>query len=215
MKKTTLIALTSLASAWIATTSFSATFRDPLNETAHFQLDKSSDRTSRLVSKGTIDNTVSRIILDANGNSYGVTMDYDVSMKVTGSFKDSFEMVFPENFFTPNFIENLRRSGLYTSKDYKIKYEGQSNASTQDGKEYPNSDVLLIYDISVDAFAGLSDLLTAAAGFDPSNKDLPMTDMKIKAHVFQGIPALSAVKLDLTGKIKGVPSKLGFDYVSP
>ncbi len=205
-----------LATAFISFSSIASERRNPMGEVANFQHDNSGERTSRLVSKGTTVTTVASEVTTDAGLSYGVKIDYDVTMKITGSFKDSFEMVFPEEFFTPAFIEKLRQTGSYESADYKIKYEGQADARTTNGTNYPASDILLIYDIKVEDSPGLYNLLSLGAGFDPTdaaNKEMPMTDLKIRAHVFQGIPALSAVKLDLAGKIRGVPSKLGFDYV--
>jgi hypothetical protein len=199
----------------LATVAMGNDRRDPVGEVAKYKLDKSGGRTSMAVSKGAISTTVARTIDDQNGKSYGVKIDYDVTLKITGSFKDSFEMVFPENFFTPDFIDNLRNSGSYVSDQYKITYDGQADASNSDGRVFPKADLLTIYDIKVDGEKGLYRLLCIAAGFDPDEvsveKALPMANMKIKAHVYQGIPALSSVKLDLSGKIKGIPTKLGFD----
>jgi hypothetical protein len=213
--------LTAAAILTSATLSLGAERRDPMGELANFYLDKDSARTSSMVTAGTIVSSVDDKTVNPNTGEikYVVNFNYDITLKVLGNFADYFAMSLPDSFFTPAFMEKLRTEGAYNSPDFKIRHEGRKDVQTLDGTRYAQTDVVMVSDIKFDSFRnpeGLVRLLAASAGLDPLNfsveKGLPMTDLKIRMYIYPNIPALGAVKMDLTGKIQGIPTKSGFDY---
>ncbi len=188
--------------------------RDPIGELANYELDKSSARTTSLIQSGSAVSTVKEFLPDhPNGPSYNVSLDYDFKVKFYGQRKGTASWPFSQDFFDEQFIINLRTTGIYETPDYKIRHQGYADARTLDGSAYPNSDVVLIYDIKVPEKALILDLLYASVGIDPSASNKPpLEDLTIKAHLFAGVPVLSAVKLDLAGKVQGINAKAGLDY---
>ncbi len=188
--------------------------RNPLGETANYQLDKATTRTSGVIQSGTGAAKVTEFLPDhESGPSYNVSLDYDFMVQFYGRQKGTTKWAFRDEFFTPEFMENLRRTGTYETPDYKIRHEGYGDARNMDGGVYPHCDKVLIYDIKMSESNPFSELIYAAAGLDPYRGDNPqIEDLKLAAHVFTGLPVLGAVKLDLSGTAQGMKIKAGFDY---
>jgi hypothetical protein len=188
--------------------------RNPLGETANYQLDKATTRTSGLIQSGSGVAKVTDFLPDhEQGPSYNVSLDYDFVVQLYGRQKGTTKTAFSADFFTREFMEKLRRVGTIVTPDYKIKHEGFADARNMDGGVYSHCDKVLIYDIVIPDSNLFTNLIYAAAGFDPSRGDNPqIEDLKLAAHVFQGVPVLGAVKLDLSGTVQGVKVKAGFDY---
>ena len=188
--------------------------RNPLGEIANYQLDKATTRTSALIQSGSGVAKVTEFVPDhAQGPSYNVSLDYDFVVQFYGRQKGTTKWAFGEEFFTKEFMENLRRTGTFETPDYKVRHEGFADARNIDGSVYPHCDKVLIYDIKIDQLNPFASLIYAAAGLDPSRSDNPqIEDLKLAAHVFFGVPVLGAVKLDLSGTVQGVKVKAGFDY---
>jgi hypothetical protein len=71
----------------------------------------------------------------------------------------------------------------------------------------------LIYDVKIPDKHKLEQIIYGAAGFNPTAMgNPPVEDLQIRAHIYAGVPVLSAVKLDLSGVVQGMPAKAGFDY---
>jgi hypothetical protein len=188
--------------------------RNPLGETASYQLDKAAARTSSLIQSGSgVAKVTDFLPDDEQGPSYNVSLDYDFVVQFYGRQKGTTKTAFSEEFFTPEFMVKLRRVGSIETPDYKIKHEGFADARNMDGGVYPHCDKVLIYDIKMNELNPFAQLLYAAAGLDPSRGDNPQIEnLKLAAHVFQSVPVLGAVKLDLSGIVQGMNVKAGFDF---
>ena len=197
-----------------------ATAGGPLGEKANYQLDRAFARTSAAVTAGSGVASVSKYLPNhENGPHYTITLDYNVSINLYGDHKGSTSWDFPEEFFTPQFMEKLRKTGHYNTKDYKINYEGKADAKTLDGTTYKNCDKILIYDISVAGKSSWESMVAQAAGISADDIEYYGTsveNVKIRGHLYYpGVPVLAAVKLDLSATVDNVPVRAGFDYKRP
>jgi hypothetical protein len=192
-----------------------AVARDPLGETAQFQLDRNGSRTTGMIQSGTGLAKVNQFLPDhANGPGYEVALDYDITVQFYGRNQGTAKWVFPQEFFEPSFMEKLRQTGTYETPDYKLRHEGFADAKTQDGGVYPHCDKILIYDVKIPE--NFVDFFYPIIGLSPNYVENPdIQDLKIRTHLFQGVPVLGAVKLDLAAKVKGMNVKAGFDYRRP
>jgi hypothetical protein len=110
-------------------------------------------------------------------------------------------------------MSNLRQNGTYETPDYKMRHEGYADVRNLDGSVYPNCDKILIYDVKIPDKHKLEQIIYGAAGLNPTAMgNPPVEDLQIRAHIYAGVPVLSAVKLDLSGVVQGMPAKAGFDY---
>ena len=206
-----------LAFAVVLSTGFtpdSLTPRDPIGENLNYQLDKNGARTTSMIQSGAATATVTEFIPEhQQGPSYNVNLDYDFVVQYYGRQKGSTKWAFAQEFFDPDFLVKLRETGLYETPDYKIRHEGFADARNLDGNFYPNCDKILIYDVKIPEATQIAPILYAAAGVDPNAvAKPPIENLKIRAHLFAGIPVLGAVKLDLSGVVQGMNAKAGFDY---
>jgi hypothetical protein len=167
-----------------------------------------------MIQSGSALATVTEFLPDhENGPSYNVSLDYDFVVKFYGRQKGSTKWEFAKEFFEENFIVNLRERGTYETPDYKIRHEGYADARNLDGNVYSHCDKILIYDVKIPETSEVARLLYASVGIDPkiANKP-PIEDLKIRAHLYLGVPVLGAVKLDLSGVVEGMNAKAGFDF---
>jgi hypothetical protein len=101
------------------------------------------------------------------------------------------------DYWTPEFWESLRKTGHYVNRQYKIDHLGYADAVTMEGKTFPNSDKLKIYDIKLD------------------NADADLSKVTVVALVnMESIPAFGGAKFDVSGSVDGRQIKLGADYKS-
>ncbi len=205
-------------SAVLFTSSLSAVFANPVGEKANYVLDKSSGRTSGMVASG----TAAALVKDAqpnhpSGPSYSIDLSFDVMIKLHGREQGTTNWVVPESFFTPKFMEDLRATGHFESQDYKMKYEGRADTQTVDGTKYVGCDKVLFYDVKLPPDSELRFLVAAAMGRDSDEIEVEtaIQNLELRAHMYPGIPALRAVKLDLAVKSQGANLKFGFDYKKP
>lgn len=188
--------------------------RDPLGEAAQYQLDRNGARTTSMIQSGTASTTVSEFQPNnTNGPSYRIDLEYDLSVQFYGRQKGLEKLLFPQEFFDEAFMEQLRGTGYYESPNFKLRHQGMGDARTLDGGVYPNCDKILMYDVVFPDSKGFEALIYAAAGIDPNSDSKPgIENLKINAYLFHGIPALGAVKLDISGVVQGMNIKIGFDY---
>lgn len=188
--------------------------RDPIGERAGYQLDRNSSRTTSMIQSGSAKASVTEFIPDhEQGPSYNVNLDYDIVVQFYGRQNGTAKWVFSQDFFDPDFMAKLRENGVYETPDYKLRHEGYADARNLDGGVYPKCDKVLIYDIKIPDKEKLEQIIYAAAGMNPTAMgNPPVEDLQLRAHIFAGVPVLSAVKLDLSGVVQGMPAKAGFDY---
>jgi hypothetical protein len=188
--------------------------RDPIGEKANYQLDKNGSRTTSMVSSGSAKASVTEFIPDHDqGPSYNVNLDYDITVQFYGRQTGTAKWAFAEEFFDTTFMANLRENGTYETPDYKMRHEGYADVRNLDGSVYPHCDKVLIYDVKIPDKHKLEQIIYGAAGFNPTAMgNPPVEDLQIRAHIYAGVPVLSAVKLDLSGVVQGMPAKAGFDY---
>ena len=188
--------------------------RDPIGEKAPYQLDRNGSRTTSMVTAGVALASVTEFLPDhEQGPSYNVNLDYDITVQFYGRQTGSAKWAFAADFFDSEFMARLRESGTYETPDYKIRHEGFADVRNLDGSVYPNCDKILIYDVKIPDKYKLEQIIYGAAGFNPvAMGNPPVEDLQIRAHIFTGVPVLSAVKLDLSGVVQGMPAKAGFDY---
>ncbi|MCX6118596.1 MAG: hypothetical protein NT027_13720 [Proteobacteria bacterium] len=210
----------SMVSAFVfANGLFAEEVRNPLGEKADFQLDRDKARTTSLITKGSVNSVVDKYFPDhERGPSYNVRISYDLTVRFSGRKQGVINMLFPDEYFTPLFMEDLRKNGSYVSPDYHIKWEGRANVKTLDGGVYPQTDIIYITDIVLPSRfeEELAQIVWDANGPEnvfESDRYRAIEDIKMRAYIFPGIPALGAVKVDIAGKTSGVNAKAGFDYL--
>jgi hypothetical protein len=211
MMRQFILGLTVALSVGLSSQSFAG--RNPIGETANYQLDRNGARTTSMIQSGTALATVTEFIPDhENGPSYNVNLDYDFVVQFYGRQKGTAKWAFGEEFFDDQFIVNLRERGTFETPDYKIRHEGYADARNLDGGVYPHCDKILIYDVKIPENSDIARLLYASVGIDPMTMNKPpIEDLKIRGHIFAGVPVLGAVKLDLSGIVQGMSAKAGFD----
>lgn len=190
---------------------------DPLGQSANYKLDKDPNRTSSMLKSGTIKISVPKEAKElSQGPTYNVRIDYDFKIVLMGPYQGTNETQIEKEYFTEEFLENLRKTGHYEGQHFKADHLGYADAKNLDGKMYPHCDKVLLYDLKQPtALNFLSDLLgtMATAEIIPDRAD--MENIKVLAHLFAGIPVLGAVKVDVSGTYDGMPVKAGGDYMAP
>jgi hypothetical protein len=119
-----------------------------------------------------------------------------------------------EDYFTPAFWDELRENKLIVTPTFKIKHLGVEDTTTITGEEYLNCDHVLFYDIEPEGESYISNLVKQLSQLvlQENPDDQKVEDMELKSYVCDGLPALGASKIDMTGKTRGFRFKVGFDY---
>lgn len=191
----------------VATTSMGS--KDPIGETANYKLDKDPKRTSSMINSGKMKVTVAKAQEMASGPGYVIDIDYVFNVNFLGNQTGAEYVTVEKEFFTEEFIVNLREKKHYEGAYYKADHVGYADAKTMEGKLYKNCDKVLLYDMKsapkflVDLFADITD-----------GERAKIQNMKALVHVYPGIPAMGGAKIDVTGKSSGQNVKVGADYVS-
>ena len=193
----------------LATTAWAQ--RNPVGEKAHYQIDTNRARTSGVVRNGTVDATVE----SESETGFSVKIDYDINVVLQGRQQGSQALEVPKDFFTPAFLIGLRERGTYVSEQFKVKHEGYADAANMDGHRYAHCDKLKIYDIKTEQDFWAVELLAAAGDAQSYSGDAPspIQDLIINVMVFEGVPVLGGVKIDMAGKYNGMNVKVGADYM--
>ena len=177
-----------------------------VGQTADYILDKDPKRTMSMIKSGTVKATI-RNFLPAS-QRYEVDIAYKMNVSLMGIYEGSQSNPFEKEFFTPEFLENLRKNGFYNGAYFKAKHRGYADTKTLNGKFYKHCDVVFLYDLQEPPplLDGIADILGIRGG---------MQDMTALVHIYPGIPVLGAVKIDVAGKYSGMKIKAGGDYVGP
>jgi hypothetical protein len=190
---------------------------DPLGQSANYKLDKDPNRTSSMLKSGTIKISVPNEAKDlSQGPAYNVRIDYDFKIAIMGPYQGTKETQIEKEYFSEEFLENLRKTGYYEGQYFKAKHMGYADAKNLDGKMYPHCDKVFLYDLKQPSALNLfSDLLGTMATSEIIPDRADIEDIKILAHIFAGVPVLGAVKVDVSGNYDGMPVKAGGDYMAP
>lgn len=175
--------------------SFAAT-PDILGQKARYVLDKDPKRTSSMIQSGKVDASVTQHLATASPPAYEITLNYQFKIQLMGNQEGTQAEAVDAEFFKPEFLENLRKTGSYEGANFKAKHLGYADAKNLDGKLYQNCDKVLLYD------------------FDTADTGEDIQDLQVLVHVYPGLPVLGGAKIDATGKYNGLPVKVGGDYVA-
>lgn len=186
------------------------TAKDIVGQKADYLLDKDPNRTMKMIKSGTVTASVVNFQESGpTGPTYEVSMDYHFKVSLMGNYDGTQSTNLEEEFFTPQFIENLRKTGHYEGPYFKADHKGYADAKTMDGNFYPHCDKVLLYDLkNPNPFM---DMLAESVGVTRAD----LKDGKVLAHIYPGIPVLGAVKIDMSGVSSGMNVKAGGDYVAP
>lgn len=184
--------------------------RDPSGEMADYMLDKDAARTSSVVQSGMLSGRIVEPLTDA-GDGPGYLLAIDYTLKIFGSTYQGSECVeVPSLYFSPDFMVKLRETKHYETAKFKVDHKGFGNAHTLDGHDYPNADRIFIYDITTSDCGSESKL-----PWDLPRLASEIEDLTIAGYIYQGIPVLGAVKVDIAGKYSGLKIRAGADYKTP
>ncbi len=191
----------------------------PVGEVAHYDLDRSSARTTSMILSGKVDVSVDAYVPGhKSGPAYESSMTYDFNIQMVGRKTGTNKVMVPAEYFTPEFMQSLRTNGSYVGADFKVRHEGYVDARNMDGNFYPHCDKILIYDVKTSAlqggFSGMFNLahdLIAMAAKSEIGTEEDVEDLQIRAAIFAGVPVLGAVKLDVSGIVSGFSFKAGAD----
>jgi len=189
---------------------------DPLGQTANYKIDKDPNRTSSMLKSGTIKLSVPGEAKDqSQGPAYRVRIDYNFNVALMGPYQGSKETQIEKEYFTEEFLEELRQKGHYEGQYFKADHLGYADAKNLDGKFYPHCDKILLYDLREPSILNLFNELLgriASAGLLAGREDIQ--DLKVLTHIYVGVPVLGAVKVDVSGVYEGMPVKAGGDYMA-
>jgi hypothetical protein len=187
--------------------------RDPVGESAYYEIDASGGRTSSMIRSGEMTASVTQFVENhSQGPSYEVQLDYVFRIVFVGTRSGSEVTAIPAEYFSSEFMEQLRRDGEYHTDQFSARHLGYGDARNMDGRFYHNCDRVLIYNVQTAS----PDLLTAMAlkllGVDPSRRG-DIEDLEIQTMIYPEVPVLGAVKLDVSGVYQGTSVKAGSDYM--
>lgn len=192
--------------------------RDPVGETANYDVERSSGRTSSMIQGG----SMATKIVSANpshpdGPMYNLNIDWTLRIQLVGTRRGTRVVEVPESYFTPQFMQDLRVNGEYVGPTFKVRHLGYADARNMDGAFYAHCDKILIYDIEETANEAIIDLARSflIPGRDATEAGDEIEELEIVGHIKEGVPVLGAVKIDMTGKYQGQRVKAGADYKNP
>lgn len=196
---------------------FSADPESLIGQKAFYKLDKNPKRTTSLLKGGNFLAEIKDYLPQAaNGPAFEVDLSYRFYVQLMGEQSGVETSQLDYEYFTSEFLESLRKNGKYESPNFKAIHQGYRDVKTLEGKFYPQCDVILLYDIKDTSLlalrSGVTGFLSKIVG---ENSQSDVQDLKILVHVYPGIPVLSAVQIDLSGKYEGMNIKAGADYETP
>ncbi len=187
----------------------------PLGERADYELDKDPARTSSMILSGSAAGTIDKHVPNhPQGPSYNAALSYDMTVRIYGRYQGVTNLPFVEEFFTPQFMIDLRESRYYEVDAYKMRHDGRATVKTIAGVTYKDCDSIYMYDITPEYKRQWEILLVRAAGVDPDEffaSGRSIENLVIRGYIYPGIKALGTVKLDISGKVKGIAVKIGLD----
>jgi hypothetical protein len=188
---------------------------DPLGQSANYKIDTNPKRTSSMLKSGTIKLSVPNEGADqSKGPAYQVKIDYNFNVVMMGPYKGSKVTQIEQEYFTEDFLKNLREKGHYEGQYFKADHLGYADATNLDGKFYPHCDKVLLYDLRDPSDLNLfKDLLAKMVNPQDGDRE-DIQDLKVLTHIFTGIPVLGAVKVDVSGVYQGTNVKAGGDYMA-
>lgn len=201
--------------------SMSGLARDPNGEIANYTLDKSNGRTSSVIKKG-------RLVLkggafkDKEGTNgvYPTTLFWDIKARWAGQISGEKTMDVPSEFFTPEFMTRLREEGTSDQGVFKLKHLGVEDV--QIGVRYEGCDKVLAYDVDLDQMPALDDIIGSVfreAYREEFGEDIDneaggkIRNVKLVMYISSQVPVMGAVKIDVSGTVKGFDVQAGFDFV--
>ncbi len=205
---------------FVAVAASSNVYASPVGDKAHYDLDRNSSRTTSMILSGKVDVSVDAYIPGhKDGAAYESSMTYDFNVQMVGRKSGTQKVNVPADYFSPEFMANLRANGSYIGPDFKIQHEGFVDARTMDGNLYPHCDKILIYDMKTygtdsqlgGLFTIAQDLIAMAAQSQLGTR-ADVEDLRVRAAIFAGVPVLGAVKLDVSGIVSGFNFKAGGDF---
>ncbi len=187
-----------LACPFILPTPAGAT--DPVGESGVWELDWTNGRTSRYVASGGATAAITEFLPDLPaGPAYNVRLEYDLTIYVHGNEHSTLDIALSSDFFTPEFLARLRAEKTWVGPQFTIDYLGRRDATNLDGAVYTDCDYLYFHDISM-------------GGASPSGERMiEAKDLKMWAHLKEGVSMLGVTKLDLFATMYGLPIRLGYD----
>jgi hypothetical protein len=196
--------------AFVVLTTFSiTTYADIVGQFANYILDKDPNRTSSMIKSGTVKLKVVQQLEQAGKEAFQLDMDYKMNVSLMGNYEGTETRVLEKEFFTPEFLEKLRKEKHYEGEFFKADHKGYADTKTLEGKFYTHCDLVLLYDMKDPGM--FAEPLAAAFGVDRAD----IEDLKALVHVYPGIPVLGGAKVDVSGKSSGMSMKAGGDYVTP
>lgn len=213
-----------LALALCASFSFSAqaeSVRNPVGEVANYKLDNNGRRTTSMIRRGKFQAKVLKHMPDSDkGPAYKTQLKFDLTIDWVGRKTGVQAVDVPEQYFQPEFMDELRRRKKMSFPQFKVSHKGMASVRNMDGKRYSNCDKVLIYDVDTSrsyASSPMMDILeqsilqvTQVTGAYREE----IKNLRILAHVKEGVPVLGAVKVDIAGTARGFDFKAGFDYLA-
>ncbi len=192
--------------------------QDRLGESAFYKLNKSRGRTSSLAKKGEIQITLTDF--DEQNKKYESEYVYNLQFMFSNPRKGKGKTTMDEKYFKKEFMEKLREDKNMELGHIKVRHKGYGDAHLADGSVYKNCDRIHIYDIDKETLAIINDLVDSSfveEAYGNFHILEPLAgpafrDVKIDAYACYGVPVVGAAMIDISGRFKGLPIRLGFDY---
>ena len=178
-------------------------------ETAFYELDRSSDRTTGMVRDGALQVNVSDYIPDhEDGPAYRSNFDFELETSIAGRQRGHETIMLVEQYFSEEFWQELCQNKSIETPSFKVDHLAIENVTIGSGQFFEGCDKVLFYDIQTEGSSFLFSFFNSLTGYESKGLD----DMKFTAYICDDVPAWGAAKLDITGKSRGFRFKLGFDY---
>lgn len=194
---------------------------DPRGESAKYLIDTDDARTDSMVEGGQFLTSIGGQAGGPKVETYQVTVDFDLRLRFMGRKTGKKDAKMAADFFSGAWIKDLRQNGHYESKQFKAEHLGYEDVELKDGHSYAHCDHVRLYDIDENLPSILDPLATVGAQLlaptlDGQGLTAPkVEDMEMIVDLHEGIPAIGAVRLDVSGKVSGMAVKAGADYVQP
>ena len=193
-----------------------------VGEFAYYKLDKSRKRTSAVLKDGEMTYKINSYDKETKTYTFAHTFAFDT--RGMGKKSGSGTTPVDADLLSPELLEKVRKDGALETDKYKIKHLGYETVTTQDGQEYADCDIILIYDIQFGSLAKeaspigklIERLLANSArmnGPDGDGSPAMIEDAKLKLHVHSSVPVMGAAKIDASGKQNNIPLRAGFDFL--
>jgi hypothetical protein len=186
---------------------------NPIGQTASYQLSDDGDRTSWMIQDGQGLGTVVEFRNDPRiGPAYVVSIEYSLDVVFRGTKQGTIGLLVPATMFEDQFYQSLKLTHPVNVGPFHVDYLGMSQATDNEENTYDQCMVIKFFNLNpvyrpIINNSNIEVLWHESEGTLGNIDDVVLT---FKRH--STIPVLGAVEFDMSGTVKGVSLKAGFNF---